>query len=331
MKVGIIGCGWITSSYKLISKLIKNTKIVAATDLDIKKAIKIGGKNHAYTDIQKMYDSEEFDVTYIATPHHLHKPMIKHAFDEGKHVFCEKPVAISVEEAREIRDMDKKFNNLKLGFNYMYRYDHNCYNLASGIQNGQLGKVYYANCDIFIYRDRSYYNKGPWRAKKEKAGGGTLLIYGSHIIDIMLWAMGEPVSVMGKIDNMRYDDADVEDLGFGIVELENGARAQINCSSLVKPGKDLVKLHIIGEKGHCQYKGPWPKSKLNWKGAKKYKIEKNTKAISHIGRSIKAFGEWIQNDKTFLNTVEESSRALRLLSALYKSSETGKKEKVEQL
>ena len=64
---------------------------------------------------------------------------------------------------------------------------------------------------------------------------------------------------------------------------------------------------------------------------KKYKIEKNSKAISHIGRSTKAFGEWILHDKPFLNTVEESSRVLRLISALYNSSKSGKKEQIERL
>ena len=300
------------------------------------KAVKIGGKNHAYTDAQEMYDNEDFDVVYISTPHYLHYPMIKHAFNEGKHIFCEKPVAISIEEARDIHEMQKKFNNLKLGFNYMYRYDHNCYNLALGVQNGQLGKIYYANCDVLIHRDRSYYEKGPWRAKKEQAGGGTLLIYASHIIDIMLWAMGEPVSVMGKIDTMRYKDIDVEDVGFGIVELESGALAQINCSCLLnpvlrKPVGDLVKLRVIGEKGHCNYKGPSPFSKLKWNGVKNFKIEKNVKGPMHIGRSIKAFGEWVLQDKPYLNTTEESTRVLRLLSALYKSSKSGKEEQIERL
>jgi len=304
-------------------------------DLDLKRAIKIGGKKHAYTDIQKMYDNEDFNVVYIATPHYLHKPMIKQAFEEGKHVLCEKPVSISIEDAREINQLDKKFSSLKLGFNYNYRYDHNCFYLASGIQNSHLGKIYYANCNIYFSREMDYFNRAIWRTKKETAGGGTLLIHGSHIVDTMLWALGEPISVMGKIDTLKFKNIEVEDLALGIVEFQSGAYAQINDASFIKPAlsifKEKVELQIFGEKGYCHYKGPWPVSSLKWKGVKNFKIKKNIKGFSHFGRSIKAFGNWVLYDKPFFNTVEESSKVLSLISALYKSSDTGKKEKVEKL
>jgi len=301
--------------------------------LDIKKAIKFGGRNHAYTDSEKMYKNEEIDAVYIATPHHLHKPMIEQAFKMGKHVLCEKPVAISLQEAREINDLDKSYPELKLGFNYNYRYDHKCYRLATALQNNHLGDIYYANCNVFFSRNESYFAQGPWRTKKETAGGGTLLIHGSHIIDIMLWALGEPISVMGKVSNVKFKNIEVEDVGFGIVEFKNGAYAQINNSMVIKPPlsiiKDKVELRIFGNKGRSYYKGPWPISSLKWKGVKKFKIKKNTKGISHFGRSMKAFANWVLYNKPYYNTIEESSKVLSLISALYRSSESGKMESIE--
>lgn len=333
--MGVIGCGWITGTYKLVSKIIKNTKIVAAVDLDINRAIKIAGKNHAYISTESMFENEDMDVVYIATPHHLHKPMIKQAFENGKHILCEKPVTVSIEDAREIKRLDMQYPDLKLGFNYNYRYDHNCYRLASALQKNHLGEIYYANCNIFFSRNESYFEKGPWRKKKETAGGGTLLIHGSHMVDIMIWAFGEPISVMGKIDTKKFKNLEVEDLGFGIIEFDNDISAQINNSMFVNPPigmfKEKVELQIFGNKGRCYYKGPWPKSSLTWKGVKKFKIKKNIKGFSHFGRSVKAFGEWILHNKPYLNTVEESSKALRLISSLYKSSETSKKEQIEKL
>jgi len=335
VKVGVIGCGYGSKDYKLANRVIKNTKIVAATDLNLNRAIRTAGKKHAYTDAEKMYENEEFDVVYIATPHHLHKPMIKQAFEEGKHVHCEKPVAHSIEDAREIYNLDKKYKDLKLGFNYMHRYDHKCYRLASAIQNNHLGEVYYANCNIFFSRDETYFEKGPWRAKKELAGGGTLITQGSHTIDIILWALGEPTSVIGKVDNVKYKNIEVEDLGFGIVEFANGSYAQINNSLFIKPPMSILKIRteiqIFGKKGRGYYKGVWPFSSLKWKGVKKFKIKKDTKGFSHMGRSEKAFANWVLYDKPYFNTVEESSKVLRLISALYKSSETGKKELIEKL
>ena len=76
-------------------------------DLSLDRAKEIGGKGHAYTDLDEMYEKEDFDVTYIATPHNLHKSMIKQAFEQGKHVFCEKPITVSIEDAREIQQLDQ--------------------------------------------------------------------------------------------------------------------------------------------------------------------------------------------------------------------------------
>ncbi len=325
----------ITKMYKLASKIIKNTKILAAVDLDINKARKVVGKNHAYIDPDEMYKNEEIDAVYIATPHHLHKPMIKQAFENGKHVLCEKPVSISIDDAREIRNLNKQYKNLKLGFNYNYRYDHNCYRLVKALHNNHLGEVYYANCNVFFSRNESYFQKGPWRTKKETAGGGTLLIHGSHILDIMIWAFGTPKAIMGKTDSLRFKNIEVEDFGLGIIEFENGVYAQINNSTFVKPPygflKEKVELEVFGKDGRCYYRGPWPKSSLSWKGVKKYKIKKEVKGFSHFGRSVKAFGEWILSEKPYYNTIEESSKVLSLISSLYKSSESGKKEIIEIL
>ncbi|MFX0156035.1 MAG: Gfo/Idh/MocA family protein, partial [Candidatus Hodarchaeota archaeon] len=270
-----------------------------------------------------------------ATPPHLHKPMIKQAFEQGKHVLCEKPITITVDDAREINRLDKEFSDLKLGFNYMHRYDHKSYRLASALQNNHLGETYYANCNIYFSRDATYFEKGPWRAKKQTAGGGTVLSHGSHFLDIMIWALGDPVSVIGKIDNAKFKNVEVEDLGFGIIEFDNGTYAQVNNSMFIKPPfnifKERAELQVFGQKGRCYYKAPWPFSSLKWKGVKKYKVKKDTKGFSHLGRLIKAFANWVLYDKPYLNNVEESAKVLCLISALYKSSETGKKEQIEKL
>ncbi|MHA1272039.1 MAG: Gfo/Idh/MocA family protein [Promethearchaeota archaeon] len=334
LKFGVIGCGWISKQFSLLTRFIKNVKIVAATDPKIELAKKIAGKNHAYSTTKEMYSNENLDIVYIATPHYLHKPMIQEALEQGVHVLCEKPVGTSFKDAKEIYAISKKYPNLKLGFNYNYRYDHKCIRLAEGIRNGQLGDVYYANCSIYFSRNEEYFQKGMWRTKKETAGGGTLLFHGSHIIDIMIWALGEPLYVMGEVDTLKHK-TEVEDLGLAVVEFEGKKYGQINDSSFIEPKmsifRDQVILEIFGEKGRCKYKGPWPLSSLKWKGVKKPKIKKQVKGFSHFGRSIKAFTEWVLYDKKYFNTIQESSKVLALISAIYRSSESGKKEKVEKL
>ena len=332
--IGIIGCGDITREFKLFFKLIKNAKFVAAADTDYKKARKIAGKECAYSDVNEMFDKEDFDVLYIATPHYLHRDHIKLAFEHGKHVFCEKPVGISVEDARAIYHLDKKYPHLKLGFNYQYRYDPKCFELSSGIKDGILGDIYYANCNVYFSRDSTYYNDTDWRMTTKFAGGGTLLTQASHIIDIMIWTLGEPKSVIGKVKTAKFKDIETEDLGLGIVEFESGVLAQINSSMIVEPPfestKGIVELLIFGNLGRVSYKGPLP-SVLNWYGIRNYSPQKTKVYSPYIAGSLEAFADWILNDIPYLNTIEESSKVLRLISALYNSSKTEKKELVEKL
>ena len=333
IKFGVIGCGLITEYIKPITKIIENVDLIAAVDPILDRAIKVAGKDHSYKDVEKMYANEDLDAVYIATPHNLHKPMIDQALKEGKHVFCEKPVSATIEDAREILILQRKYPNLKIGFNYQYRYDYNCYNLVQGIQKGHIGKVYYANCNIFFSREQDYIQEGSWRANLKTSGGGTLLIHGSHVLDIILWAFGNPLSVLGKIDNLKFKNIEVEDIGFGIVKFENNVYTQINDSMIIKPIKkkieDRVELNIYGENGSCSYEGPWPFSSLKWYGVTDFRIKDNLPGTSHFSECLKAFCNWILNDIPFYNTVEESSKVLSLITALYKSSKTGREEKIE--
>lgn len=335
LEIGIIGCGQMAKEFKLFSKFVSNIKIVAGTDANITKAQKIAGKNHAYTDVQKMFDNEDIDAVYIATPHNLHKLNIKQAFENNKHAFCEKPVASTLEDAREINKLDKKYPSLKLGFNYQYRYDKNAKNLIEGLNNNILGDIYYFNCNIYFSRDLDYFNKGDWRTKKSSAGGGTLMMHGSHIMDILIWALGEPKSVIGKIATLKFKSIEVEDVGFGIIEFKNGELGQVNCSMIPQPQMraesiDLAQLELFGERGRLEYSCMWP-SFLKWYGISHSNLHNDGKNNKYLTGCIEAFRNWILDGIPFYNTIEESSKVLRLISALYKSSETEKKEYLETL
>ncbi|MFX0059458.1 MAG: Gfo/Idh/MocA family protein [Candidatus Heimdallarchaeota archaeon] len=335
LRLGVVGCGQMAKEFKLISKLVNKVKIITGTDTIIKRAQKIAGKNHAYTSVQEMYDNEDIDAVYIATPHNFHKSNIKQAFENGKHVLCEKPVAATLDDAREIHELDKKYKSLKLGFNYQYRYDKNAINMIKGLNSNRLGNIYYFNCNIYFSRDLNYFNTADWRIKKSSAGGGTLLIHGSHIMDIIIWALGEPKSVIGKIATLKFKNIEVEDIGFGIIEFEKEILGQINCSMIPQPQMraesiDLAQLELFGERGRLNYSCMWP-SALKWYGISDSKINENEKNNSYMTGCIEAFIDWIIHDIPFYNTVEESSKVLRFISAIYRSSETEKKELIEKL
>jgi hypothetical protein len=94
---------------------------------------------------------------------------------------------------------------------------------------------------------------------------------------------------------------------------------------------ESVELDIFGADGSCSYKGPWPFSSLKWYGVKDYKLKEKKQGTSDYKECIIAYSNWVLNDTPFFNTVEESSKVLRLIFTLYKSSKTRKEEKVEKL
>jgi predicted dehydrogenase len=134
---------------------------------------------------------------------------------------------------------------------------------------------------------------------------------------------------------LKFKDIEVEDIGFGIIQFENGCYAQINDSMITKPKKknlnDLIELTVFGEKGSCYYEGPWPFSSLKWYGVESFKLKENMPTISDFGECINTYAKWILYNESFFNTIEESSKVLLLIKALYKSSISGKKERVEKL
>jgi predicted dehydrogenase len=335
IKLGIIGCGFATKLVYGGSKHVPNVKIVAAVDPHITRARKFAGREHSYKTTEEMYKNEDLDAVYIATPPYLHKQMIEEALKERKHVLCEKPISGTVEDAREIQRLDKNYSDLKVGINYQYRYEANCYNMVSGIKKNHLGKIYYANCNVFFSRNLEYFKKGDWRTRIETAGGGTLLSHGSHMLDLLIWAFGEPISAFGAIDNLKFKDIEIEDTGFGIIKFQNGIYCQINDSMITKPMNkafdNLNELYIFGEKGNCYLIEPWPFSSLKWDWVDNYKIKRSKPGVSDYSECLNAFCNWILNDEPFLNTVEESSKVLRLVKAIYKSSQTGKEQKIEEL
>jgi len=335
LKLGIIGCGFATQTVFGVAKKNPNVKIVAAVDPNIRRAIKFCGRDHAYKDIEKMYKNEDIDVVYIATPPYLHKSMIEEALKENKHIFCEKPISSTIEDAREIYKLDMKYSKLKVGINYQYRYDNNCSRLLHGINNNYLGKIYYANCNAFSIRKSKYFERAKWRAKIETAGGGVLLSFGSHILDVIIYLFGEPSSVIGKIDNLKFKNIEVEDTAFGIIKFQNEIYVQNNCSLITnlknKEFIESVELNIFGEVGNCYYRGPWPVSSLKWQTTNQFDDKNNNLKESDYSLCFNAFCNWIIYDEPFLNTVEESSKVLMLIKALYKSSKTGKEERIHSL
>lgn len=251
IRIGIIGCGNIANTKHMptLFKFKDRVEMVAFCDLIPEKAEKAAKKYgipnaKIYTDYRKCVADPDIDVIHVCTPNRSHSEITVAALEAGKHVMCEKPMAISGDEAQKMVDAAKKYNRL-LTIGYQNRYRKDTQTLKKLIDQGELGEIYYAKAHAL--RRRGIPNWGVFTNKQEQ-GGGPLIDIGTHSLDITLWMMNnyKPVAVLGSTFNMlgttlRGDEQgtdehwdpdtfEVEDAAFGLIKFENGATVYLETS-----------------------------------------------------------------------------------------------------
>jgi predicted dehydrogenase len=186
--------------------------------------------------------------------------------------------------------------------------------------------VLYARINVPWHRERDYFDKSPWHKTLAQAGGGTLITQASHLIDIVLWAVGSPpVTATGYTAKKIFTDVEVEDFAAGTIELESGAVLQIT-SSMVAATEQPVSIEIYGDKGTAIYTSdPWPRVKFI---GIKPRTEKPPQWGFHaLHRSLKGFRDWVLKDQAYLISGEQALPALQVVEAIYQSAE--KRQRVE--
>ena len=146
-KVGIIGCGRISPFHGMPAKAQECVNLVACCDVDIEKAkdrAKLFGCKKVYTDFEEMIKKEKLDVVHICLPHYLHSPVAVRALELGCNVLTEKPMAISMKQAKAMIDAEKK-SGKTLGVIFQNRYNAGSQLVRKCLDSVILGKIKAAN------------------------------------------------------------------------------------------------------------------------------------------------------------------------------------------
>ena len=260
LRFGIIGTG-ARGSKAHIPALMANPQIqlLAACDIMEKHLqqglTKIGKPVVAYSDYQKLLANPDIDAVMIATPNCVHKEVVLAALQAGKHVMCEKPMAVSFDECKAVQSAIAASSKTVL-FCMQLRYSLEYEQLRKAIESGMIGKpkhLLFAEFrgdwnrgDVWKYNDPK---QGPvnWRFS-HAASGGTLSEKVCHYFDILHWMMGEhPASVACNGGIAAYKDGrDTWDHATTILTYPSGAVATHN---LCMFGPKRLELQIIGEEG----------------------------------------------------------------------------------
>ena len=351
VRVGIIGCGGIANGKHMpaLSKL-KNVKMVAFCDIIEKKALaareKFGTPDCAvYTDYKKLLEDKSIDVVHVLTPNRSHSFITVDALEAGKHVMCEKPMAINSAEAQKMLDAAKRTGK-KLTIGYQSRHRTDSLFLKGEVEAGTFGDIYYAKATAI--RRRAVTTWGVFLNEYEQ-GGGPLIDIGTHALDLTLWTLDnyKPKYCVGTTYHALNDQTDqgnawgpwdpakftVEDSAFGFIVMENGATINLEASWALntldvreavtsfcgtKAGADMVDgVRINGVRQNLQYV---MKPDMNAKGAAFFD---GVKGESPADREARLWIDAVVNDKAPFVLPEQAIVVTKILEGIYTSAKTG--------
>lgn len=248
IKAGLVGLGKMGISHCAILGAHPEIDMIAVCDTSsiVLSAFKKYSKYKTYTDYRKMINQNELDCLIVAAPTSYHKDIVFYALEKDLHVFCEKPLSLNLQDSREITEFAKS-RNLVNQVGYHNRF------IGTFIKTKKLLEMNIIG-DIYHFIGESY---GPvvikpqgitWRSNK-MTGGGCLLDYTTHVVDLINYFFDEPEKASGTILKKIYSK-DVEDAVFSTFFFENGltGNLQVNWSdnSFRKMSTRIV---ISGKKG----------------------------------------------------------------------------------
>jgi len=284
----------------------------ARAELAEEFAAEFGAKKW-FADWEELLADKETEAVYIATPVFLHAAQAIKAAEAGKHVLCEKPMALNV------ADCDKmiaacKTNNVRLGIAYYRRFYPVIDRVKEIIASGEIGKISFAQINAFEYFDPPFEHPRYWLLEKAKSGGGPMMDFGCHRLEVLTNLFGDVKQLKSIVSNAVFG-REVEDTASALFQFENGTCANLTVTHAADEPQDT--LDIFGTEGSIHI------PVLN--GAEmKLRIGNQEKTEFHALHEnfhqplIEDFTEAVRNDREPIISGETGRQIARLEERIYK-------------
>ena len=201
VKIGVIGCGTIGSVHTNAYAKVENAEVVALCDIlpdRLAEKAKLHNIAKTYTDYNQLLADPEIEAVSVCVPNNMHAPIAIAALNAGKHVMLEKPMTLNQNLARDIiaaRDASGK--QLQMGM--VWRQKEEAELVKEAIEAGRLGEIYQIR--VKLIRRRGIPGLGGWFTTKACSGGGGLIDIAVHFLDLVMWASNnwDPTRVSAKV------------------------------------------------------------------------------------------------------------------------------------
>lgn len=343
VRIGLVGTGSISNAHMLgYSKLAAEGKIelVAACDINRARAeawAKKYGFKEVYDNHQEMLAKSDIDAVSVCTWNNGHAPITIDALSAGKHVLCEKPPAMTVEQALAMKEaQEKSGKTLMIGF--VRRFGRNADLVLDFYNKGFFGDINFSKVAV----TRRCGCPLGWFANSKLSGGGPLLDNGVHLIDLVRYLTGKPKAVscyaatynnMGSRTNVKGVDRytsvdpssfnDVEDLAVGLVRFDNGMTMNLEFSYSEEIEEGVIGVEIYGSKG-----GAVVEPHLTLMTEMNDYMVNITPQIDHpndvnFEAEMRHFIDCVNGETACRNTIDDGIELMRIICSMYESAKTG--------
>ena len=333
VKWGVIGCGGIANRRTLPGMMsAENAELVAVMDTNYEaaKACKEAyGARFAFDKAEDLLALEEIQAVYIASPVFCHKEQAELTAKAKKHILLEKPMGLSVEEAKEIATICEK-EGVKLGVAFMMRFHSYHQKMREIIAAGTLGEIVSAHAKFTCWYPEM---ENCWRQDKALSGGGAMLDMAIHSIDLIRYITGLEIrESTGFIGNQvfRYR---AEDAGVGVYKMENGALCVVESAFNIPDEVSVGRLEIYGTKGSMVAEGTLSQEEggslevLALEQTGEYDAQQNRSTVAPIPvsvtfgnmytKEIEAFGKAVLGEGNIPVTAEDAIRSQKAIEDIY--------------
>jgi len=300
----------------------ENCEVVAISSRSIEQAKAAAvelGIPKAFGSYEELLNDPYIDAVYIPLPNHLHVPYTVKALEAGKHVLCEKPIALNSEEALTLKKEMEKYPQLKVMEAFMYRFHPQWQKVKQLVEEGAIGEV------KTIHSVFSYFNNNPENIRnRSDIGGGALMDIGCYCISFPRFIFGkEPARVVGLID--RDPQMQIDRITSGMLDFSHGQTSSFTCSTQLMNGQYA---EISGTTGRIEVEIP-----VNAPNDRPTKITLVTnegsedflfEAVDQYTLQAEQFANSILNGLPVPTPLSDAIGNMRVIDAIFESAKCGK-------
>lgn len=320
MKVAIVGCGGLGNVHASSYAKVPGVTVVGVCDIqpDLMQNMAKRTGATAYSSFDEMLEQSGCEVVSVTLPSHLHKEYSIRAANAGKHVICEKPIALNLEDAAEMISVCEK-NGVRLFIGHVVRFFPEYVQMRNKINDGSLGRVGVAHAKRIGGHPG---DRRPWFSEDDKSGGVVIDLM-IHDLDFFRWSLGEVRSVYG----LRTVEGNV-DYASATLVFESGAVANVE-AHWGYPGPFTTAAEIAGSKGIIRSDSSQNKSVQVRKAAAKdasgpfVEVPQSPGFTNPFEQEIRHYIDCIRENREPIVTAQDAYKALEIGLAVMESVRTG--------